>query len=135
MKKKNKDLTLARECSIKIIYQHLITGEKNADIYHSFQDKRTYNKRFLEKLIEFSDQNASHITKTLSSHTDLDLLTITKIDHAILYLGTVELLYFKDTPKSVILNECVDLAKKFSSDDAYKFINSILDTVGSKLRR
>ncbi len=135
MKKRNKDFTIARECSIKIIYQHLITGEKNIDIYRYFQDKRIYNKSFLEKLINYADQNTSEIMETLMSNADLDLSTITKIDQAILYIGTVELLYFKETPKSVIINECIDLAKKFSSEEAYKFINSILDTVGSNLRR
>ena len=43
--------------------------------------------------------------------------------------------YIKDTPKKVIINESILLAKKFSSDDSFKFINKILDKIGEKVRR
>jgi N utilization substance protein B len=53
---------------------------------------------------------------------------LSAIDRAILRLGIYEL-RFTDTPHKVIMNECVELAKKFSSEDAGAFVNGILDAV------
>ena len=51
---------------------------------------------------------------------------LSAIDRAILRLGIYEL-RFTDTPHKVVMNECVELAKKFSSEDAGSFVNGILD--------
>jgi transcription antitermination protein NusB len=51
---------------------------------------------------------------------------LSAIDRAILRLGIYEL-RFTDTPYKVVMNECVELAKKFSSEDAGGFVNGILD--------
>jgi len=53
---------------------------------------------------------------------------LSAIDRAILRLGIYEL-RFTDTPHKVVMNECVELAKKFSSEDAAGFVNGILDAV------
>jgi N utilization substance protein B len=53
---------------------------------------------------------------------------LSAIDRAILRLGIYEL-RFTDTPPKVVMNECVELAKKFSSEDAGAFVNGILDAV------
>ena len=53
---------------------------------------------------------------------------LSAIDRAILRLGIYEL-RFTDTPHKVVMNECVELAKKFSSEDAGSFVNGILDAV------
>jgi transcription antitermination protein NusB len=53
---------------------------------------------------------------------------LSAIDRAILRLGLYEL-RFTDTPYKVVMNECVELAKKFSSEDAGSFVNGILDAV------
>ena len=49
-----------------------------------------------------------------------------KIDLAILVLAVIELNYIKENPKQVIINEAVELAKKFSTDKSPKFINGVL---------
>jgi N utilization substance protein B len=56
---------------------------------------------------------------------------LSAIDRAILRLGIYEL-RFTDTPHKVVMNECVELAKKFSSEDAGSFVNGILDAVYKK---
>jgi N utilization substance protein B len=58
---------------------------------------------------------------------------LSAIDRAILRLGIYEL-RFTDTPHKVVMNECVELAKKFSSEDAGSFVNGILDAVYKKAR-
>jgi N utilization substance protein B len=55
------------------------------------------------------------------------------VDRNILRLATFELLYCPDTPFKAILNEAIELAKKFGADDSSVFINGILDKVHSIL--
>ena len=68
-------------------------------------------------------------------NTDIKVQQITKIDCSILYLAILEFLYIKDAPKKVIINESILLAKKFSSNDSFKFINKILDKIGGKSKK
>jgi len=56
------------------------------------------------------------------------------LDRNILRLGVYELLYFDDVPAEVALNEAVELAKKFGTDKARKFINGILDRIWKEHR-
>tara|TARA_B100000676_G_scaffold28327_1_gene26283 strand:+ start:1404 stop:1559 length:156 start_codon:yes stop_codon:yes gene_type:complete len=46
----------------------------------------------------------------------------------------MELVYFRDIPKAVIIDESIKLAKKFSSENAFKFVNTLLDKVGVDIR-
>ena len=60
---------------------------------------------------------------------------IAKIDLAILRLAMFEMLYRKDVPPVVSINEAIDLSKQFSNADAKRFINGILDRMKDKLGR
>ena len=49
-----------------------------------------------------------------------------KVDLAIIILAVIEVKYVKETPKEVVINEAVELAKKFSTEKSPKFINGVL---------
>ena len=71
--------------------------------------------------------NLRSIDNFIEYNTFLTLSTLTYIDKAILRLATCELLYCKDIPEKVSINESISIAKKFSAEESYKFINNILD--------
>src|SRR5258708_7446985 len=52
------------------------------------------------------------------------------LDRSILRMGTFELLYCTDTPAAVVMNEAVELAKKFSTEDSGRYINGVLSAIG-----
>ena len=54
---------------------------------------------------------------------------VNKVDLSILRLGVYTLLYQRDTHPTIVINEAVDIAKEFSSDESYKFINAVLDNI------
>jgi N utilization substance protein B len=60
---------------------------------------------------------------------------MTRIDRNILRIGAEELKSFKDIPPKVTLDECVELAKRFGTDDSSAFVNGILDKVSHSLGR
>jgi N utilization substance protein B len=66
-----------------------------------------------------------------SEHWRLDRLAV--IDRLILRLGAWELQHAGDTPQAVILNEALELARTFSTDDAVRFVNGVLDSIRKSL--
>ena len=73
------------------------------------------------------EKNNKKIVSFIEDNTDLKLESLIPIDRAILMLSVCELIYRNDVPKKVILNESINIAKKYSTDESYKFINNILD--------
>ena len=69
------------------------------------------------------------IDNFIIENTDLELDNLTPIDKATIRLAMCEFLYRDDVPGKVSINESVLIAKKFSTDDSYKFINTILDQI------
>jgi N utilization substance protein B len=66
-----------------------------------------------------------------SEHWRLDRLAV--IDRLILRLGAWELQHAGETPHAVILNEALELARTFSTDDAVRFVNGVLDSIRKSL--
>jgi transcription antitermination protein NusB len=88
---------------------------------------------FANKLFEGASKHADELDALIVEHAQnwrLERLAI--IDRAVLRLAIHEL-RLKETPPKVVLNEAVELAKKFSSEDAGAFVNGILDAVRKSL--
>jgi N utilization substance protein B len=62
-----------------------------------------------------------------------DFHRVARVDLAILRLGTYCLLYRSDIPHSVTIDEAVDIARDYSTDDAYRFVNGVLDGVRKRI--
>ncbi len=86
-------------------------------------------RAFADDLFETVVKNAPELDALVAQHVEnwrMDRLAV--IDRAILRLGAQELRSGK-TPRKVVLNEAVELAKTFSSEDAAGFVNGVLDSV------
>ena len=124
-----KERRLARECIVKILYQRDLTDYSFEEISESFVEKRNYDNEYLENLLDLLDINLVSIDNFITENTNLDLDSLTPIDKAIIRLAMCEFLYRDDIPCKVSINESVLIAKKFSTDVSYKFINTILDQI------
>lgn len=90
----------------------------------------SYDSNFYYLLLNGVKDNIEEIDKTISSLApDWPLKNIAKIDLVILRIGVFELLYTKETPRSVVIDEAVELAKKFGNDSSSKFVNGVLDSL------
>jgi transcription antitermination protein NusB len=90
-------------------------------------------RAFANKLFEGAAKDADELDALIVQHAQnwrLERMAI--IDRAVLRLAIYEL-RIAETPPKVVLNEAVDLAKKFSSEDAGAFVNGILDAVSKTL--
>ncbi len=81
-------------------------------------------------LIKGTIENLSTIDTLIKSKLkNWDFNRISNIDKAILRFSIFSMLFEKDLPEKVIINEAVEIVKNFGSEDSYKFVNGILDAV------
>ena len=87
------------------------------------------DNKYVKDIVNGVLENQDNIDETINKYLDnWDLDRLGKTDRAILRLSTYEMIYY-DTPKVVVINEAVELAKKYSDDKVVKLINAVLDKV------
>lgn len=88
------------------------------------------NHSFVYKVIEGVVLHFDELEKTVEKYLkNWKLSRISKIEHALLLLGVYEIIYGKETPANVIINEYIELGKKFGNKESGSFINGVLDAV------
>lgn len=93
------------------------------------------SKDFARLLIGGTVKHISDIDEEIKKHLTgkWELDRINKVSLAILRLSVYSLMYQKDTHPSVVIDEAVGIAKQFGADDAFRFINAILDSIRKEL--
>jgi N utilization substance protein B len=91
---------------------------------------------FAEPLIRGTLEHRDAIDALIKKHTvNWELHRIAAVDRNILRLAIYEMLHRDDIPPVVSINEAVDIAKKFSTEDSGKFVNGVLDKIKGELLR
>lgn len=96
----------------------------------SAMSEREDVKKYSIKLVKTFIENKEHIDEQIKEHSkgwDVDRLL--KVDRDVLRISITELLYFEDIPASVSIDEAVELAKKYGTEESSSFINGILRQV------
>lgn len=120
----------ARRHAVQALYQWQLTGQPWQDIYAQFAGDEGFAALdadyFKDALLQVTGGREA-LDADLARHSEVALPQIDPVEHAILYLGLWELLHRPDVPYRVVLNESVDLAKRFGATDGHKFVNAVLD--------
>ena len=120
----------ARETALKLIYEFTVTGRKNALTYNSLissEDFTSGDLAYIDKVYNGVIENAAAITAVIEANTEgYRLERIYKTDLAILMLSVYEMKFCKGISHAVSVNEAVELAKIYSTDKSYSFINGVL---------
>ena len=126
----------SRELVLQVLFQaEFGEGASLQDRLAYFQQSFPIHQEVLEyarHLLSHLENEMSHIDSRIESLSqNWSLKRMSLVDKNILRLAASELMYSKDTPPKVIINEAIELAKQYSSQDAYQFINGILDRLSS----
>jgi len=127
-----------REFAMQMLFQWDMSEQDPRKLEVKFwrNAKAAENTRaFANRLFEGAAKESAALDEIITKHAEnWKIERLSAIDRAILRLAIYELRE-TDTPPKVVLNEAVDLAKKFSSEDAGSFVNGILDPVYKSLQK
>jgi len=123
----------ARELALQMLYEYDVAGTepqemfgRSDDLKNSPEGIRDFTKRLVSGTLSHRDDLDAIITRQ-AEHWRLARMPV--VDRNILRLALFELLHEPDTPRPVIIDEALEIAKRFSTPKSSQFINGILDGV------
>ena len=128
----------ARHYGAQAIYRWQLNGGSVAEIEAEFRTEYDFGKvdgEYFHTLLHEIPANLDDIEATFGPFmVDRSVEELTPVERALLRIGTYELMARIDVPWKVVINEAVNLAKKFGATDSHKFINGVLDRTAGKTR-
>ncbi len=130
--------TRARELLLQALYQQQLAGHDTDELLSQFHDQVAYQRVdqefFDEALPEILSERAE-LEKTIDELIDRPLGQLDPVELGTLLIGVYELKKRIDVPYRVVINEGVNLAKRFGALDGHKYINACLDNAARSLRQ
>src|SRR5688572_23672877 len=129
----------SREYALQMLFQWDITRDSIEHIIANFwpnQDEPPAIMDFANALAARTIEHVEQIDVLIQRHAEhwrLDRMAI--VDRNLLRLATQEFLFDTETPKSVAINEAIEIARRFSTQESPQFINGILDSIRKEVER
>jgi N utilization substance protein B len=121
-----------------MLYQWERSGEGPEQVAEAFWRVRTTTdetKAMAERLFTGTARHRPELDEVISATLDnWRLERVADVDKAVLRLGAYELIHEGGTPSAVVIDEAVELAKRFSEADSPAFVNGVLDALKKKVR-
>jgi N utilization substance protein B len=128
-----------REAAIQFLYQRDLGGGAGvADLqdFYAFRGLSPSARRFCEGLVSGLLERTEAIDVALREHTqNYELERLSAVDRNILRLAVHEMLHCDDIPPIVSINEAIDIAKKYGTEESGRFVNGVLDKIKATLKR
>lgn len=128
----------ARRLTLQGLYQWQLSGALPADIIvqlYANQNTKDTDTDYFEELLRGAVAGSDKLAAAFTPYLDRPPTQLDPVERAILLLSTYELSARPDVPYRVVLNEAVELARKFGAEDSHKYINAVLDKTAAELRR
>lgn len=126
----------SRELALQALYQGELAGEDGLLDFEEFCAHFQVNKKsipYAKKLVDGIQEKGEVLNQLISKYAEnWRLERMSLIDRNILRLAVYEVHYQDDVPASVAINEAVEIAKRYSTDDSGPFINGILDAMAKE---
>ncbi|MCH7507228.1 MAG: transcription antitermination factor NusB [Proteobacteria bacterium] len=127
----------ARRRALQAIYQWQITDQDATEILHQFremQDLSQVDEAYFERLLRSVIKHKERLIDALEPFLDRPMDQVDVMERVVLMIGAWELLDCPDLPYRVVLDESVDLARRFGSEQGYSYVNAVLDKAARKWR-
>ena len=127
----------ARKAAVQALYQWDITQQSVDEIESNFNqihDMKGIDLKYFREVMSNIPLESAELEKSIVVYTGTEFSSLDPIERAILRLGAYELKNKLDVPTKVVINEMIELAKIFGSDNSYKFINGVMDKLAKNLR-
>lgn len=127
----------ARVLALQALYQREISRSPISDIEAEFivdNDMSKVDSLFFRDVLRGVDRHQQALDRQFEPFLDRPLAEVDPIERSILRLSTYELAHRIDVPYRVVINESIELAKRFGGTEGHKYVNSVLDKLARRLR-
>ncbi len=128
-----------REAAIQFLYQRDLgggAGVSDLEEFYAFRGLSPAARRFCEGLVGGLLTHTREVDVALREHTqNYELDRLSAVDRNILRLAIHEMLFCDDIPPVVSINEAIDIAKKYGTEESGRFVNGVLDKIKATLKR
>jgi N utilization substance protein B len=127
----------ARRRALQALYAWQLSGSHMNAVIEQFrheQDMEVADLEYFEDLLRGVETNVATLDESLRPHIDREVAQIDPIERAVLRLAAYELKYSPDVPYRVIINEAIEVTKRFGADHGHSYVNGVLDKLAVDLR-
>ncbi len=125
-----------REAAVQFLYLRDLNGDCDLQSYYKFRGLSPSARRFCDGLVEGTEKNHASIDEAIKKNTqNYELNRISVVDRNVLRVAVYEMLYCPEVPPVVSINEAIDIAKKYSTEESGRFVNGVLDQIRGQLKR
>ncbi len=127
-----KERRRARELAMQAIYQWQMTEESPLEIEVQFHQNNNMSKvdvEYFAAILRGVTQKTQDIDHLILSAANRPLKDLNPVELALLRVAVYEFLCEKDVPYKVVINEALEMAKKFGAIEGFKYVNGVLDTI------
>jgi len=127
----------ARRRALQAIYAWQMSGTSVRSVIEQFrheQDMQVADLEYFEDLVRGVDANRAELDAGLAPFLDRDIEQVDPIERAALRLAAYEFKYRTDVPYRVVLNEAIELAKRFGAEHGHTYVNGVLDKLAREWR-
>ena len=126
----------ARELLIKALYQWQLAGHTRAELseqYARLPEFARIDQDYFQDLLTAVLDDSEALDALISRQAVRAIEQLDAVGRAILLLGLAELKHRSDVPTKVIINEAVELAKRYGAAESFRFVNAVLDKTAREL--
>jgi N utilization substance protein B len=127
----------ARKLAMQALYQWQLTQQSAREIAAQFVEREEFagtDREYFLELLEQCIAREQELDAATSQYVDRPLEQLDPVERAILLIGMYELEHRLDIPYRVVINEAVELGKRFGATDAHKYLNAVLDRASKEKR-
>lgn len=128
----------SRELALQMLFQADMGRQAPDDVRRIFWSEHTTVaedvRSFAQDLFRVASDRRQEVDELIERHAEhwrMDRMAA--VDRNLLRAAVAELLGFPDTPRAVVINEALEIARKFSSPESVQFVNGVLDSIGREL--
>ncbi len=126
----------ARECATQTMYawdvaQNSVEQVEIAFLTDNAEETKGADLPYFRRLFRQTVMQIEAVDNALIPALDRQLAELDPIERAVLRLATYELLFERDVPYKVVINEAIEVAKAFGAEDSHKYINGVLDKIAA----
>jgi N utilization substance protein B len=124
----------ARDLLVKALYQWQLAGSSEAELLEQYASDPAYahaDQGYFEEMLTAILNDVEALDAAIAARADRDIAQLDAIGRAVLLLALTELKIRLDVPTKVVINEAVELAKRYGPAESFRFVNALLDRVAS----